>query len=159
VVRRDGARALTLDAVAAEAGVSKGGLLYHFATKEALVDALVDDWLERWEADIEAEAAGRGWTRAYARAVGAGAASAEERATDIALLVAAVGRPESLDAARRRYAEWQKRVAADASDPVDATIVRLAADGLWIADLLGLGPPKGRLRRSVLARLDELGGA
>ena len=30
VVRRDGARALTLDAVAAEAGVSKGGLLYHF---------------------------------------------------------------------------------------------------------------------------------
>ena len=30
VVRRDGAQALTLDAVAAEAGVSKGGLLYHF---------------------------------------------------------------------------------------------------------------------------------
>ena len=39
VVRRDGAQALTLDAVAAEAGVSKGGLLYHFKTKRELLDA------------------------------------------------------------------------------------------------------------------------
>ncbi|MGN6428010.1 MAG: TetR/AcrR family transcriptional regulator, partial [Leifsonia sp.] len=31
-------RAATLDAVAAKAGVSKGGLLYHFASKDALVD-------------------------------------------------------------------------------------------------------------------------
>ncbi|HZB75928.1 MAG TPA: TetR family transcriptional regulator, partial [Solirubrobacteraceae bacterium] len=30
VIRRDGAQKLTLDAVAAEAGVSKGGILYHF---------------------------------------------------------------------------------------------------------------------------------
>jgi AcrR family transcriptional regulator len=44
VVRREGPRALTLDAVAAEAGVSKGGLLYHFATKDDLVDALIEDW-------------------------------------------------------------------------------------------------------------------
>jgi hypothetical protein len=41
---------------------------------------------------------------------------------------------------------------------VDATVVRLAADGLWLADLLGLAPPKGRLRRDVLARLAELSG-
>ena len=42
VVRRDGAQALTLDAVAAEAGVSKGGLLYHFRSKRDLLDALVE---------------------------------------------------------------------------------------------------------------------
>ena len=41
VIRRDGAQALTLDAVAAEAGVSKGGLLYHFKSKRELLDALV----------------------------------------------------------------------------------------------------------------------
>jgi AcrR family transcriptional regulator len=36
-----GERSATLDAVAAAAAVSKGGLLYHFATKDALVDGLL----------------------------------------------------------------------------------------------------------------------
>ncbi|MDD0859232.1 TetR/AcrR family transcriptional regulator [Arthrobacter alpinus] len=37
----DGPRMATLDAVAAAAGVSKGGLLYHFKSKEALTEALL----------------------------------------------------------------------------------------------------------------------
>ena len=41
VVRRDGVARLTLDAVAAEAGTSKGGLLYHFASRDALITAMV----------------------------------------------------------------------------------------------------------------------
>ena len=39
IVLDDGERAATLDAVAAAAGVSKGGLLYHFPHRQALVDA------------------------------------------------------------------------------------------------------------------------
>ena len=46
----DGERAATMDATARAAGVSKGGLLYHFGSKDALeaglierLDALVDD--------------------------------------------------------------------------------------------------------------------
>ena len=35
VVMRDGVRNLTLDAVAQQSSISKGGLLYHFPTKEA----------------------------------------------------------------------------------------------------------------------------
>lgn len=35
-----GERAATLDAVAAQAKVSKGGLLYHFGSKKALFEAL-----------------------------------------------------------------------------------------------------------------------
>ena len=54
VIRRDGAQALTLDAVAAEAGVSKGGVLYHFATKRALIDGLIERWLDDFEAQLDA---------------------------------------------------------------------------------------------------------
>ena len=41
VMTEQGAWRLTLDSVAEQAGVSKGGLLYHFPTKEALLKALV----------------------------------------------------------------------------------------------------------------------
>ena len=157
VVRRDGPRGLTLDAVAVQAGLSKGGLLYHFATKDALVEALVQDWLDRFEAEVVEGTADGNWARAYARAC-ALPRSAAERATDVALLVAVAGQPRGLEAVRRRYAAWQDRLVADARDPVDATVVRLAADGLWFADLLGLAPPTGHLRRAVSARLEELGG-
>lgn len=49
----EGERAATMDATARTAGVSKGGLLYHFASKDALeqallerLDTLVDDDLD-----------------------------------------------------------------------------------------------------------------
>ncbi len=41
IVQARGVPALTLDAAARAAGVSKGGLLYHFASKEALLQALM----------------------------------------------------------------------------------------------------------------------
>src|SRR2546427_10493234 len=41
VVVRQGISNLTLDAVAAEAGMSKGGLLDYFPTKDRLVEALL----------------------------------------------------------------------------------------------------------------------
>lgn len=47
-----GERAATLDAVAKEAGVSKGGLLYHFPNKEALISALLERFVAHAEDDL-----------------------------------------------------------------------------------------------------------
>lgn len=49
---------LSLDAVAERAGISKGGLLYHFPTKQALLQAIVESHLAAIEtaAGISAEA-------------------------------------------------------------------------------------------------------
>jgi AcrR family transcriptional regulator len=156
VVRREGAQGLTLDAVAAEAGVSKGGLLYHFASKRDLLDALVGHWLEIWQADMDADEHGDGFVAAFVRASHLGAAGQAERAAETALLAALVAEPDVLAAARDRYATWQDRIEREGGDPVSATVARLAADGLWLADLLGLAPPQGELREAVLARLLEL---
>src|SRR3954454_19308802 len=41
IVREKGVAGLTLDAAAREAGVSKGGLLYHFSSKESLLTGLL----------------------------------------------------------------------------------------------------------------------
>lgn len=58
VVQRDGVTALTYESVAQEAGVTKGGLLYHFPSREALLLALHEHVAGQWEAAMEADAGG-----------------------------------------------------------------------------------------------------
>jgi AcrR family transcriptional regulator len=149
VIRRDGPKSMTLEAVAAQAGVSKGGLLYHFASKRQLLDGLVERWLQDFQNDIDAN--GPGFVRGYVKA------SDDACAEDASMLAALVADPETLTAVRDRYAAWQDRVVTEGGDPVEATVARLAADGLWLADLLGLAPPRGELRERVLERLLALG--
>ena len=65
-----GPGALVIESVAADAGISKGGLLYHFPSKEALVAGLCERMLESFDRDLtelsdsDQESAGA-WTRAY----------------------------------------------------------------------------------------------
>src|SRR5688572_22621547 len=73
VVAREGVRNLTLDAVAARSGISKGGLLYHFHSKEDLAAAMIERSMAWFDgALIEAgaddpDSKGR-FTRAYIKA-------------------------------------------------------------------------------------------
>lgn len=64
VVIEQGVGAMTLDAVAARAGISKGGLLYHFPSKEAVVLGMVSRIAsivqERFAAGLAGEPPGRG---------------------------------------------------------------------------------------------------
>jgi AcrR family transcriptional regulator len=147
VVRRDGAQALTLDAVAKEAAVSKGGLLYHFKSKGDLVAAMVDRWLAQFGAEMEA--ADAAFVRGYIKA-----STPDEH--ELGMLAAMVADPSLLVAVRHQYGIWQDRVERESRDPVDATVARLAADGLWLAELLGMGPPTGELREQVLRRVLDM---
>jgi len=51
LIAAEGLQALTLDRVARDAGLSKGGLLYHFSSKEQLIEALVNRVISRLEAE------------------------------------------------------------------------------------------------------------
>ena len=75
---------------------------------------------------------------------------------ELGMLAALIADPSLLLAVRRQYGIWQDRVEREGRDPVDATVARLAADGLWLAELLGMGPPTGVLRDQVLERLLDL---
>ncbi|MCZ4492319.1 MAG: hypothetical protein QOH30_3897 [Baekduia sp.] len=149
---------LTLDAVAAEAGTSKGGLLYHFSSKAELLDAVVDRWEASFQDQIDAAAQDTpgGWVRAYAEVSALDGQDEHAREIDSGLLAVLALQPDRMQAVRSRYEGWQERIVDDGIDPVDATIVRLAADGLWFAELMGLGAPRGDLREQVLERLRDL---
>ncbi len=162
IVRRDGVGKLTLDAVAVEAGTSKGGLLYHFASREALITAMLERHLNAFGASLDAsmaeDAEPRGrWTRAYLHST-APLDGPTDGATATGLLAAMASSPALADPLRERYAAWREKMADDGLPEADAMVVALAADGLWMADLLGFSAPVGAQRRRILARLLELAG-
>ena len=160
VVLRDGVSGLTLEAVAREAGRSKGGLLYHFPNKEALIQGLIADTIARFDHEVERLMAldrqsgpGR-WVRAFLRATAEEAGSAYELTGG--LLAAIANDPDLLAPLRAAYDRWQARALADGLDPVAATIVRLAADGFWLGDIFSFAPIADPLRTDVIARLRAL---
>lgn len=159
LVAEHGYAALTLDAVGQAAGVSKGGLLYHFPTKDALVSALITQLASGLDPASSGPGAGDttagAAARAYLATVTGPADDAEHRAT-VALLAAVAHDPHLLQPVQQHYRVWQERLDADGLAGVDATIVRLAADGLWAADLFDLAPPDPTLRAAILARLAQL---
>lgn len=162
VVARAGVGNLTLEAVAREAGVSKGGLLYHYPSKSALVTAVVARLGERCEGDqgqaLADEGPGPGaFTRAFL-ATRCRLLGPDEIPLHTALLAAAGTDPQYLEPIRARAREWQARLEADGIDPAIATIVRLAIDGLCLGNLLGLPMPDGELREKVIEKLRELTG-
>ncbi len=137
VLSEQGTQALTLNAVADRAGVSKGGLLYHFPTKDALVREMVarvirefDDLIASYVASYGGDAPGA-YTRAYVEAtfeILTGEARAYRRWSAITAAAADPEQAEPLNEAMRR---WHGRDPAEDPDPGLAAVVRLAAEGLW----------------------------
>src|SRR5688500_12865439 len=75
VVLTEGVASLTLDEVARVAGISKGGLLYHFRSKSALIAGMLTNLVDQFERALEQELQNEGehpgpgaWHRAYVRA-------------------------------------------------------------------------------------------
>jgi AcrR family transcriptional regulator len=160
LVGREGVSGLTIERVAGEAGLSKGGVFYHFPNKEALIEGMIGRALEEVDREIgrlaasEAEVPG-GFARAYARTT-FGQKGGPHLDVSGGLLAAVANDPDLLEPLRARYGGWQDRLLRDGIDPATATLVRLAADGLWFADLFGFAAPEGRLRKELLAALLSL---
>jgi len=53
---KDGTGALTIDAVAKAAGISKGGVQSRFGTKDALISAMLERWSREYDAMLAAAA-------------------------------------------------------------------------------------------------------
>jgi AcrR family transcriptional regulator len=160
VVEAQGVGRLTLEAVAREAGVSKGGVLYHFAGKEELTVAMIARFTARFDGAVEGlaaedpEPAGR-TTRSYLRAT-LGEAPATGPSFDHAcagITAALAAFPEHLAQVRAQSARWQARIERDGLDPVLATIVRLAIDGLWLGENFNLLRLEPETRQAVTERL------
>lgn len=159
IAAEQGASAITIQAVAERAGVTKGGLLHHFDSKQALLAAVFSDLLEQMDREIDRTMAGdpvqRGrFTRAYVRACFTDRLLGE-RSLWGALSVAIVSEPEL----RALWSSWlDGRMARHAETDGDPSLiaVRLAADGVWLADMMEKSGGLTRYPQSFEAVLLEM---
>jgi len=158
VIRTRGTSA-SLDDIARAAGVSKGGLLYHFPAKDALVRTLAQDLLDAFRAEVRAAldpadtAPGR-LTRAYVRA--SLDTSYDEVAVreTIALIAQLISIPEIAELARADAERWERELHDDGLPDDVVTLVVAAADGASTAPLWGAGidvAAARKLERQLLA--------
>lgn len=159
VTERDGITGLTLESAAEEAGVTKGGLMYHFRTREDLLMAIQEHLAAAWEQRLldelgkpldEASAEER--VAAYIRSGGQGGASK----ADLAFMLQSVHQPELARVWYELMNRWAPYPRSAAREEIDLFLARLAADGLWLLDAVsGQGLPKP-VRKAVVKRLTEL---
>lgn len=153
---------LTLEEVARAAHVSKGGLLYHFPSKESLVQAMLDRALTSFEQQIarlrgEDRTPGS-WLRAYIRASLQDLGRTENDLPTIgsALLASLGTNPALANPYMEHLRTWIQQATGDGLDPWMAQTIRLAVDGLWMHDSLGLTPYTEPERHRLIERLLSL---
>ena len=152
VVAECGARHLSLEAVAERAGVSKGGLLYNFPNKEALLKALVarhllDLDLRRADAAETLSAGPNTAARAHLLAQ-----TADCEPPPAGVLAALAENPSLLEPLRAHHAAFADRLRA-AEDPVLCLIAFLAVEGLKTLDIFEANPLTSDERQAVRERL------
>ena len=141
VVRERGFAALSIEAVARAAGISKSSVLYDFGSKSALLEAYIDTRLEEWQAGIAAKAAGHGavpdaWLRGWIDCL-RDQPTADD--LDVATIVASgTGDSKSCRAIiARAVAEDLNRIDTDSPDPRRAILAYLAIHGLQCLEYSG----------------------
>ncbi len=157
IIARDGPARLTLDAIARESGISKGGLMHQFRSKEAVLKALLEQQIEHFEAlsrDYEARfAATRPEPRLAAQIATSRDAAAGSHVAALAAYGALAGQPDLLSASRQLDVDKVEAIKAEAADPDLALLRWTAARGLAITAVLGLCPFTDAERARLFDRL------
>lgn len=149
-----GAGHLTLDAVAELAQVSKGGLLYHFPSKSALIEGLAGRLREYTEANLE-RAAKEGVVRTFLETSRPGSVEAEHYWAVFSALRSGIEvSDETARLVQEVFTAWSDSLHGVVEDPVLADIIRLVGDGLYLGAVLGLEPLDPAAVEKVFRRLE-----
>ncbi|MFC3051593.1 TetR/AcrR family transcriptional regulator [Kordiimonas pumila] len=145
VAERDGAGKVTIDAVAREAGVSKGGVLYNFPSKEMLLKGMLERKIETSRADMNAlreDLKRKGEKNPTLRAMIRSACLKEcetDNGVSMAILASAAQNPDLLEPARVLFRQYWADIMTECDDIAGAAVLFAAIDGLVLTSKLGMG--------------------
>ena len=159
IVERDGAGALTFEELARVSGVTRGGITYHFPTKDALLQSLLEHDMAQWK---ESEAACTpsdlpcprqceliGFIRSHT-------SEDESRRRFVAgMLSAAVHQPDLLEGCRSEIAQRYQNADWNEAE-LRAQVLRLAAVGLFWDEIFQFQSMPADVRRRFTDLLEQL---
>ena len=157
IIARDGPGRLTLDAIARESGLSKGGVMHQFRTKEAVLKALLERQMDHFEefstrylAKVSATSANPNLATQLATVR---EAATSPNSAALALVAAMVENPGLMVLPREREMKRVEAIKAEASDPDLALLRWAAARGLLLSSLFGMSPLSKDEHQRLFARL------
>jgi len=157
IISRDGPGRLTLDAIAREAGISKGGLTHQFRNKEAVLRALLEESTSRFNKFAEDYLMQHGADSPEAHLATQIEVSREAlkqpQSVAFAILGAMGEDPSLLAISRDLDAKRIEHIKAEAADPELAVLRWAAARGLLLTSLFGLCPVSDEERDKLFSRL------
>lgn len=167
IASRDGLLAMTLENVARETGITKGGVMYHFPSKDELIRGVLEYFSQQCEVMLmrrvidDPEPRMR-WARCMLDCLFP--QSRAESQTDefdsdvlsrffIATLAGAVTSPGAMQPLRDLAARMRNRCLSDPRDGMEQLLVWLTIDGLLLWQFMGLIGPDDPMIQKVAETL------
>lgn len=160
ITLEQGLSKVTFQAVADAVGVTKGGVMHHFATKQALILELFNDAMAKFEGEVTEVMAKDpvrhgAFTRAYIEAtISLGEKGQDAFNHQATLYILMLGDSEL----RALWATWMNEQLQqyDATDNTETLcMVRLATDGIWLSDFSGINLSDKNLLRERLIQMTQ----
>lgn len=160
IVREMGIYGLTLDAVAKSIGVSKGGLLYHFPTKDSLIDAVLARTADFWRTAVEEaisnsnEGSGRiAKVLIETFLVDPDKWEPQCKRSAAAMMVLMIQNPKLTNPVRTIYVELLQRLSNDGLPNGLGDCILAVIDGIWFQWVTGIAPVDKKRVDSMRAQL------
>ncbi|WP_417580376.1 TetR/AcrR family transcriptional regulator [Pelagibacterium sp.] len=137
IVNAEGPQALTIDALAKAAGISKGGVQYSFASKDDLVKGLVDRWTTQFDALVRdvGSSTPTEFVRSYIAAMRSSQGAIDAKMAG--LMIAYMQNPQN----RLHTADWYRSILNEMGQSREARAARtafLAVEGLFTLRIWGV---------------------
>lgn len=154
ILSTNGERSATLDAVAAHAGVSKGGLLYHFPNRDALTSGLLERLNMLADVDVAAMSSAPEGPSIYYVSTSCIVGSAFDRALVAATRLGMEKHPDARSTIRSIQERWLRLIRTEVGDDGTAAAIMLLGDGMYYnAAFGGAGMPPGSRDMDALLKV------
>lgn len=156
IAAREGVSHISFDAIAREAGLSKGGVLYNFPTKRDLMAALLEEMLAEHDA-LDASFPQDAPDRTLRRHLDS-LTALDKTGSDLsmAILAVAAAEPDLLDPLRHALAADLARIEAEMTDADLGRLIFFALQGLRFHSLLALPDGGHEARNQLTRRIQEM---